>query len=227
MKSAVLGLGLVVAVPVIAQSAESAPPLDRAVLLNPQAPELNRRAPEVFRVRLDTTRGDIVLEIHRDWSPHGADRFYNLVRGGYYEDSKFFRVRKETWVQFGVSGDPTVAQAWREATIPDEPRRESNVRGTIAYAFAPGGRRATQVFINLRDNAATHDSEPFVPFGRVIEGIEAAEAIYAEYGDEAGGGIRGGKQAPLFEEGNAWLERNFPKLDAIRRATVVELDRPR
>jgi peptidyl-prolyl cis-trans isomerase A (cyclophilin A) len=197
-----------------------AAPLDRALLLNPKAPELNERAPEIFRARFETTRGNIVLEILRDWSPHGADRFYNLVRGGYFDDSKFFRIRKDTWVQFGVAGDPMVAQAWREATIPDEPRRQSNVRGTIAYAFAPGGLRATQMFINLRDNSATHDPEPFVPFGRVVEGLEVADALYADYGDDAGGGIRGGKQDFLFSEGNAWLERNFPKLDAIRRARI-------
>jgi cyclophilin family peptidyl-prolyl cis-trans isomerase len=194
--------------------------LDRAMLLNPKAPELNEHAPETFRARFETTRGDIVLEIHRDWSPHGADRFYNLVRGGYFDDSRFFRIRKDTWVQFGVASDPKIAQAWREATIPDEPPRQSNVRGTIAYAFAPGGLRATQMFINLRDNSATHDPEQFVPFGRVVEGIDFADALYADYGDEAGGGIRGGKQDALFNEGNAWLERNFPKLDAIRRATI-------
>jgi peptidyl-prolyl cis-trans isomerase A (cyclophilin A) len=206
----------------VATRAIAQPPLDRALLLNPKAPELNQQSPGAFRVRMKTTRGDIVLEIHREWSPYGADRFYNLVRGGYFDDSKFFRIRKDTWVQFGVAGDRRVARAWREATISDEPRRQSNVRGTIAYAFAPGGKRATQMFINLRDNSATHDPEPFVPFGRVIEGIEFADALYADYGDESGGGIRGGKQDPLFNEGNAWLERNFPKLDVIRRATIVE-----
>jgi peptidyl-prolyl cis-trans isomerase A (cyclophilin A) len=210
-----------VAIFVLAPRALAEAPLDRALLLNPQAPELNQQAPATFRALFETTRGDIVLEIHRDWSPHGADRFYNLVRGGYFDDSKFFRVRKGTWVQFGVAGDAQITRAWRQATIPDEPRRQSNVRGTIAYAFAPGGKRTTQMFINLRDNAATHDPEPFVPFGRVVEGMEVADALYADYGDEAGGGIRGGQQAPLFEEGNAWLERNFPKLDAIRRATIV------
>jgi len=203
-------------------SAFAEAPIDRALLLHPTAPELNQRAPETFRARFETTRGDIVLEIHRDWSPHGADRFYNLVRGAYFDNSKFFRVRKDTWVQFGVAGDPKVAQAWREAAIPDEPRRQSNVRGTIAYAFAPGGKRTTQMFINLRDNSGTHDPEPFVPFGRVVEGMEFADALYGDYGDESGGGIRGGKQDPLFNEGNAWLERNFPKLDGIRRATIVE-----
>jgi peptidyl-prolyl cis-trans isomerase A (cyclophilin A) len=206
----------------LAASTLAQPALDRALLLDPNSPELNERAPDVFRVRFETSRGDIVIEALRDWSPLGADRFYNLVRGGYFDESKFFRVRAATWVQFGLSGDPKVAQAWREATIADEPRKESNVRGTIAYAFAPGGLRATQMFINLKDNSATHDGEPFVPFGRVVEGIEAVDAIYAEYGDTAGGGIRGGQQAPLFEEGNAWLEKNFPKLDAIKRATIVE-----
>jgi cyclophilin family peptidyl-prolyl cis-trans isomerase len=211
-----------VAIVALATCALAEAPLDRALLLNPKAPQLNQRSPDTFRACLETTRGDIVIEIHREWSPHGADRFFNLVRGGYFDGCKFFRARQGEWVQFGVNGDPRIAGAWREATIPDEPRRQSNVRGTIAYAFAPGGKRATQVFINLKDNSATHDGEPFVPFGRVIEGMDAADAIFAEYGDAAGGGIRGGKQAPLFEQGNAWLEENFPKLDAIRRASIVE-----
>jgi peptidyl-prolyl cis-trans isomerase A (cyclophilin A) len=206
----------------LAATALAQPAVDRAILLDPKSPELNERAPDVFRARFETTRGDIVIEVHRDWSPLGADRFFNLVRGGYFDASKFFRVRAATWVQFGLNGDPKIAQAWREATFPDEPRKESNVRGTIAYAFAPGGLRATQMFINLQDNSATHDGEPFVPFGRVIEGMEAADAIYADYGDTAGGGIRGGQQAPLFEQGNAWLEKNFPQLDAIKRATIVK-----
>jgi homoserine O-acetyltransferase len=198
-----------------------APAVDRSILLNPDAPELNRQAPGRFRVLLETTKGDILIDVQREWSPHGADRFYNLVRGGYFDESKFFRIRRGEWVQFGVNGDPRISQAWRDKTIPDEPRRQSNVRGTIAYAFSPGGLRATQMFINLRDNSATHDPEPFVPFARVVKGMEVADAIFSDNGDTAGGGIRGGKQAPLFEEGNAFLERNFPKLDAIRRATIV------
>jgi peptidyl-prolyl cis-trans isomerase A (cyclophilin A) len=190
-------------------------------LLRPDAPQMNRRAPGVCRVRLETTRGAIAIEVRRAWAPLGADRFYNLVAGGYYDDSRFFRIRKGVFAQFGISGDPKVSTAWRDRTIPDDPRVETNARGTVAFAFAVPNGRTTQVFINLKDNAATHDTEPFVPFARVIEGMEAADALYAEYGEKAGGGIRGGKQDPIFAEGNAFFLREFPKLDYIRRATTI------
>jgi cyclophilin family peptidyl-prolyl cis-trans isomerase len=194
---------------------------DRAALLNPDHPAMNGRAPDVCRVLLDTSQGRIVLEMTRVWSPHGADRFYNLVRHGYYDDARFFRIRAGTWAQFGISADPKVATVWRTRTMPDDPRVVSNVRGTVAYAFKDPNGRTTQVFINLKDNSSTHDDEPFVPFARVVEGMEAADALYSEYGEKAGGGIRGGRQDPLFAEGNAFLLREFPKLDYIRRATVL------
>ena len=192
-----------------------------SVLLDPDSPEMNRRAPETFDVQMETSKGRIVLELHRERSPLGVDRFYNLVRAGYYDDARFFRVIKDRWAQFGIHGDPRVAQLWRSRTIPDEPRRESNVRGTVAYAFAVPDGRTTQVFINLRDNQETHDREPFVPFGRVREGMDVADALYAEYGESAGSGIRSGKQGPLFEGGNAYLTREFPRLDFVIRATVL------
>jgi cyclophilin family peptidyl-prolyl cis-trans isomerase len=193
-----------------------------ARLLNPDDPAMNARAPELFNAQLETSKGVIVIEVRRDWAPHGVDRFYNLVRAGYYDQVRFHRIRKGAWAQFGVNGDPKISNVWRERTIPDDPRRESNVRGTVAYAFAKPNGRTTQVFINLRDNSATHDQEPFVPFGKIIEGLDVADALNAEYGEAAGGGIRAGKQAPLFEKGNAWLKENFPRLDYIIRATIVE-----
>jgi cyclophilin family peptidyl-prolyl cis-trans isomerase len=193
---------------------------DRTFLLNPEAPEMNQRAPEVSGILLDTSKGRIVLELRRAWSPHGADRFYNLVRHGYYDDARFFRVRPARWVQFGIAADPKVATAWRTRTIPDDPRVVSNARGTVAYAFKDPNGRTTQVFINLKDNASTHDGEPFVPFACVIEGMAAADALYSDYG-ENGGSIRGGKQDPIFAEGNAFFLREFPKLDYIRRATTI------
>ena len=191
-------------------------------LLTPDASEMNSRAPERFNVRLETSKGVILIEIHRDWAPNGVDRFYNLVRAGYYDQVRFHRVIKERWAQFGINGDPKISNVWRARTIPDDPRRESNVRGTVAFAFAVANGRTTQVFINLRDNSATHDAEPFAPFGKIIEGVDVADKLNAEYGETAGGGIRAGKQGPLFEGGNAYLERNFPRLDYIIRATVVE-----
>jgi peptidyl-prolyl cis-trans isomerase A (cyclophilin A) len=186
---------------------------------------MNRRAPELFLVRFETTKGNIVIEVHRDWSPHGADRFYNLVRAGYYDDSAFFRIRAGTWAQFGINGDPKISQAWRNQTILDDPRVISNTRGTIAFAFAVPNGRTTQMFINLRDNSATHDSEPFVPFGKIIEGMNVADSLNAEYGESSGGGIRAGKQAPLFERGNEYLKQNFPRLDFIERARIVQHSR--
>jgi peptidyl-prolyl cis-trans isomerase A (cyclophilin A) len=190
-----------------------------SLLLHPEAAELNRRAPNVFDVRMETSRGEIIIEVHRDWSPHGADRFYNLVRAGYYDDTRFFRVTPR-WAQFGINGDPKISNMWRTRTISDDPRIESNTRGTVAFAFAVPNGRTTQVFINLRDNSATHDAE-FVPFGKIVKGMEVAGALDAEYGESAGGGIRGGKQGPLFEYGNSYLQQNFPHLDGIERARIV------
>ena len=182
------------------------------------------QAPEKFLVRLDTTKGAIVIECVRAWSPHGADRFYELVSSGYYDDSAIFRIRPKTWAQFGINGTPSVAQAWRGRTIPDDPFKEANVRGTVAFAFAVPNGRTTQVFVNLRDNRDTHDKEPFVPFGRVIEGMEVADALYDGYGETAGGGIRAGKQDPVFNGGNEYFRRSFPRLDYIRSAKVIARD---
>lgn len=178
--------------------------------------------PAEYRVRLETSKGRIVIAVHRDWAPRGADRFHELVASGYYDDTRVFRIRKGTWAQFGIAGDPKLAQAWRTKTIPDDPwNGVSNVRGTVAFAFKDPNGRTTQVFINLRDNSETHDKEPFVVFGKVVEGMEVADALYAEYGEAAGGGIRAGKQDPVFEGGNAYLKEKFPLLDYIRTARVV------
>ena len=194
---------------------------DRQKLLTPTDPAFTVPAPAISRVRLDTTTGPVVIEVIRAWAPLGADRFVNLVRHGYYDDARIFRIRPKTWAQFGIAGDPKVAQAWRPMTFADDPAvGQSNVRGTIAFAFAVPNGRTTQMFINLTDNSATHDKEPFVPFGRVIEGMEAADAFYAGYG-EGMGGIRGGKQDPGFAEGNVFFDREFPKLDRIKSAVVV------
>ena len=195
---------------------------NRELLLNPDRPAMQQRAPDVCRILLDTTKGPITLEMRREWSPNGADRFYNLVRAGFYDDARVFRIRAGFWAQFGINGDPEIARRWRSRTIPDDPRVLSNTRGTVAYAFKDPNGRTMQVFINLRDNSASHDAEPFVPFARVVSGMDAADALYAEYGERAGGGIRAGQQDPVFEGGNAFLMREFPKLDYIRRATVVK-----
>ncbi len=195
--------------------------VNRELLLHPEAAEWKEHAPAEFRMRMETSKGDIVIEVHRDWSPNGADRFYNLVRFGYYDDTRFFRVIKGRWAQFGINGDPEISTLWHNRTMADDPRTVSNTLGTIAYAFAVANGRATQVFINLRDNSATHDAEGFAPFGRVVEGMDHALELNSEYGESSGSGIRAGKQDRLFAEGNAYLDREFPQLDRIVRATIV------
>jgi cyclophilin family peptidyl-prolyl cis-trans isomerase len=192
----------------------------RSLLLDPGAPAFAEPAPARSTIRLDTSKGVIDIEVTRAWSPRGADRFVALVRNGYYDDTRFFRVRPGRWVQFGINGDPAVAQAWRSRTIGDDPFVQTNRRGTVAFAFAVPNGRTTQVFFNLGDNSATHDKEPFTPFGRVVAGMDIADALNAEYG-EGPGGIRAGKQDPFFAGGNAWLLAQFPKLDYIRTARVV------
>ena len=183
----------------------------------------NAQTPPRFLVYLETTKGTIVIECVRDWAPLGADRFYELVEGGYYNDSAVFRIRPRTWAQFGINGDPKVSQAWRQRSFRDDPFQPAhpNERGTVFFAWAAPNGRTTQVVINLRDNRETHDKEPFVPFGRVIEGMDVADALFDEYGEAAGGGIRAGKQDPVFQGGNAYLRKNFPKLDYIKTARVV------
>jgi peptidyl-prolyl cis-trans isomerase A (cyclophilin A) len=179
------------------------------------------RAPARYRVRLETSKGAIVIQVTRAWAPHGADRFYELVRGGYYNQARFFRVVAGRWAQFGIAGDPALARRWRRRTIPDDPPREPDRRGTVAFAFAVPNGRTTQVFINLRDNSRLLDREGFAPFGKVVAGMSVAGRLYAGYGERSGGGIRAGRQAPLYAGGNAYLEKHFPRLDFIRRARVV------
>src|SRR5262249_26370706 len=153
----------------------------------------------------------------------GADRFHELVTAGYYDDTRFFRVVANRWAQFGINGDPAIASAWRTRTIPDDPRVQSNVRGMVAFAFAIPNGRTTQVYIALTDLSTPQDAQGFVPFGRVIEGMDVADRLNAEYGEHAGGGIRAGKQQPLFDVpggGNGYLDREFPRLDRIIHARV-------
>src|SRR6185503_17474739 len=181
------------------------------------------QAPETFTVRLDTTKGLIVIECVRSWAPIGADRFYELVTSGYYNDTALFRLRPKVFVQFGINGNPTTAQSWRKRAITDDPFQpaHSNVRGMVFFAWAVPNGRTTQVVISLRDNSAEYDKEPFVPFGHVIQGMDVADALFDEYGEAAGGGIRAGKQDPVFQGGNQYLRKNFPKLDYIKSARVI------
>lgn len=191
-----------------------------AALRNPRSGYWAEAAPGAFQVKIATTRGDFTIEGHREWAPRGADRFYNLARAGFFDDSRFYRVLAGYIVQFGIAGDPAVAQAWREERFPDDPPRQSNVRGTVAFAMTGPDTRTTQIYINLKDNPQL-DGQGFAPFGRVSEGWSVVESLYAEYGAASGGGMRAGKQGPLFEGGNGYLDREFPKLDRLLSASVM------
>ncbi len=164
-----------------------------------------------------------MIEVHRDWAPIGAARFEELVRKKYFDDSRFFRVVAGRWAQFGIAGNPRVAQRWRHRTIADDVLRESNTAGFVAFANTGPNTRATEIFINLGDNSKRNDVEAgFAPFGKVVEGMEVVEKLYSGYGEGSGGGMRAGKQDRMFEEGNAYLDREFPKLDKLLRARVVK-----
>jgi homoserine O-acetyltransferase len=172
-------------------------------------------------VRFQTTAGDFIIEAHRDWAPHGVDRFHQLVTDGYFDDSRFFRVVPGFIAQFGVAGNPGAAAASRSRTIPDDPVKQSNTRGFVSYAMTGSDTRSTQLFISLADNSRL-DAQGFAPIGSVVEGMDVVDKLYSGYGETSGGGMRGGKQQKLFEEGNAWLDREFPKLDKLLHARIVE-----
>jgi len=194
-------------------------------LLQPHpAPGQPPHAPEVFRVRFETSQGPFVVEAHREWAPQGADRFHALAAAGYFDGSRFFRVVPGFIAQFGVAGDPKVTAGWKDRTIPDDPVRRSNTRGTIAYAMTGPNTRATQLYINLADNSRL-DAQGFAPIGRVTSGMEVVDRLYGGYGETSGGGMRGGRQAEMLKGGNAWLDAHFPKLDRLLRARIIE-DKP-
>jgi cyclophilin family peptidyl-prolyl cis-trans isomerase len=189
-------------------------------LRNPNEPFFTAAAPEIYRAAVDTTSGRFVLEVTRSLAPRGADRFYHLVRAGFYDDSRFYRVIAGRFVQFGIAGDPAVAKIWRDRSFPDDPEHVSNKRGTFAFAMTGPDARTTQIYINTTDQLQ-QDTQGFSPFGRVVEGMEVVERLYSGYGEQSGGGMRAGKQAKLFEEGNAYLDREFPKLDKLLKARIM------
>jgi cyclophilin family peptidyl-prolyl cis-trans isomerase len=172
------------------------------------------------RVRIETSKGSFVLEVNRQWAPRGAERFLELVRTGFFDDSRFFRVREKYIAQFGIAGDPAVTRKWKDRYFPDDSVRASNLRGTFAFAMTGPNLRNTQIYINLVDNVQL-DAQGFSPVGRVVEGMDVVDRIYSGYGEDAGGGLRLGKQQKMLEEGNRHLDANFPKLDRLVRASVV------
>lgn len=204
-----------------AQDQSAAPITEDHVLLQPQDSSFQATAPDSFRVRFETTAGDFTVQVMRDWSPHGADRFYNLVRNGYYDNVYFFRVVDGFMAQFGIHGDPRVNAAWNPQRIQDDPVVGSNRRGTVTFAMSSQpNSRTTQLFINFADNARLDDAG-FAPIGDVVSGMETVDALYSGYGEGAPQGS-GPRQDRIQAEGNAYLERDFPNLDHVRRATIED-----
>lgn len=192
------------------------------LLLDPSNAEWRRPAPAVSHIRFETTKGVFVLELTRAWGPIGVDRLYNLARLGYYDDTRFHRVRSGYIAQWGLHGDSAVNAAWKGRYITDDPPRSRNTRGTFAFSYEGPGRentRNTQIYVNLADNPR-NDVEPFTVLGTVVEGMAVLDSLYSGYGEESGSGVRQGKQGPLERGGNAFMDREYPKLDRIRRATV-------
>jgi peptidyl-prolyl cis-trans isomerase A (cyclophilin A) len=189
-----------------------------AKLGNPAA--LNEKAPDTYKAQLDTSKGTVVITVHRDWAPLGADRFYNLVKNGFYDDVRFFRVITGFMAQFGIHGTPAVASAWRSARIKDDPVKQSNKRGFVTFATAGPDTRTTQLFINFRDNGSL-DGQGFAPFGEVTTGMDVVDKIFNGYGEGAPRG-KGPDQGRLQAEGNAYLAKDFPNMDYIKSATIAK-----
>ena len=186
----------------------------------PSPSDATATAPAVFKVKMETTKGDFVVEVHRDWAPLGADRFYNLVKLGYFTDVAFFRVVKGFMVQFGIHGEPAFNRVWRRAEIKDDPSgKKSNTRGMITFATAGPDMRTTQMFINYGNNSRL-DAMGFAPFGKVVDGMKVVDAIEGLYGEGAPAG-RGPQQDRIQSQGNEYLKKDFPKLDYLKRATLV------
>jgi peptidyl-prolyl cis-trans isomerase A (cyclophilin A) len=205
--AAVLTLGFS-ATPLVAQSK----------LGSPDA--LTEQAPATYKARFDTSKGVFVINVNREWAPLGADRFYNLVKNGFYDENRFFRVISGFMVQFGINGNPQISTPWRNAQIKDDPVKQSNKRGFITFATSGPNSRTTQVFINFGDNARL-DSLGFAAFGQVSTGMNVVDQLYADYGEGAPNG-RGPNQGRIQGEGNAYLTRDFPNLDFVRKATISQ-----
>jgi peptidyl-prolyl cis-trans isomerase A (cyclophilin A) len=182
------------------------------------APAKPAPTPDLFRVNLETSKGAVVLEITRAWAPHGADRFYELVKNGYYDGDRFYRVVPRFVVQFGINGDPKLSQLWSSFRIPDDPVKQKNRKATLTFATSGPGARTTQVFVNMRDNLSL-DHQGFAPIGRVAEGMDVLEGLYGGYGDMPPRGS-GPDGVEIERQGHVYLENHFPRLDYIVKATV-------
>jgi peptidyl-prolyl cis-trans isomerase A (cyclophilin A) len=220
---AVAACAVMVASAPAAEQAGTQPGRGRAVrpgVIDPNArlrtpAQLKERAPDLYRARFDTTKGAFVIEVHRDWAPNGADRFYNLVKNGFYDGVRFFRVLDGFMAQFGMSGDPSVQRQWTNATIPDDPVKESNKRGYVTFAkSALPNSRTTQIFINFVDNTNL-DKDGFAPFDQVVTGMDVVDTLHTGYGRQ-----NVPDQFQITKEGEAYLKREYPLLDMVKTATI-------
>lgn len=209
-----LSLSFAAAVAVLSVDAAAFPQSDHPAMTDPS--KAKEKAPDTFRAKFETTKGDIVMECTRAWAPNGVDRFYNLVKIGFFDDVALFRVAKGFVVQWGIHGDPEVSKVWSNANLPPDPVVESNKRGMLTYAMA--GRpdtRSTQLFINYGDNVGL-DKQGFAPLCKVVEGMEVADSFNSEYGERVTG-----MQGEIGAKGNAYLREKWPNLDYIKTATIV------
>ncbi len=204
-------LPITIALLVLASLPIFAMAVQQANLKNPAA--LKEQAPATFKASFETSAGNFVVEVQRAWAPNGADRFYNLVKNGFFDNCRFFRVVPNFMVQFGINGDPSIQRNWANANIPDDPVKESNKRGYVTFAqTAAPNSRSTQIFINFGDNGFL-DSQRFAPFGKVTSGMDVVNKIYAGYGEKPNQGM-------IQTQGNAYLEKEFPKLDYVKKASI-------
>jgi peptidyl-prolyl cis-trans isomerase A (cyclophilin A) len=199
-----------VAVALVAGAAALAAQADK--LKNPAA--LKEQAPATYKADFDTSAGKFVITVHRSWAPKGADRFYNLVKNGFFDDTRFFRVVPNFMVQFGLNGDPAIQSNWANANITDDPVTQSNKKGYVTFATRGKDTRTTQVFVNFKDNGFL-DSQGFAPFGEVTSGMDVVEKISAEYGEKP-------NQGSIQSQGNTYLKAQFPKLDYVKKATIAQ-----
>jgi peptidyl-prolyl cis-trans isomerase A (cyclophilin A) len=175
------------------------------------------KTPDVFQAVLDTSKGQVVIEVHRDWAPHGVDHFFNLLQTGFYNGVRFFRVT-HSYVQFGINGNPTTNGLWSTAYLPDDPVKQSNAKGTLTFAHLGANNRTTQLFFNMKNNKDL-DKQGFAPIGKVITGMDVVESLYSAYGDMAPRG-QGPDPSKIEVQGNGYLDAKFPRLDYIKKATI-------
>lgn len=213
MRLKTLALMVIVSMFMAAAAGSAVAQANMEKLMNPA--QLNETAPDKFQVKFDTSKGEFIVEVTRAWAPNGADRFYNLVKNGFYDNCKFFRNIENFMVQFGINGNPKISAGMMKARIKDDTVTQSNRRGYITFAMAGPDTRTSQLFINFGDNSSL-DKQGFSPFGKVAKGMNVVESLYNKYGDKPSEA-----QNQIQMQGNAFLEKEFPNLDFIKSATIV------